>query len=42
MCDLITTFSVLLSYSGETPLDCAPATLQYKMKKKMEEDVMHG
>lgn len=34
---------------GETPLDCAPATLQYKMKKKMEEDVqsipthvMHG
>ncbi|XP_065850777.1 uncharacterized protein [Euphorbia lathyris] len=22
---------------GETPLDCAPATLQYKMKKKMEE-----
>ncbi|KAH6779203.1 Ankyrin repeat family protein [Perilla frutescens var. hirtella] len=23
---------------GETPLDCAPATLQYKMKKKMEED----
>ncbi|CAH9077053.1 unnamed protein product [Cuscuta europaea] len=24
---------------GETPLDCAPATLQYKMKKKMEEAV---
>ncbi|XP_050219222.1 uncharacterized protein LOC126669720 [Mercurialis annua] len=24
---------------GETPLDCAPATLQYKMRKKMEE---HG
>ncbi|KAI3443493.1 hypothetical protein Pfo_000158 [Paulownia fortunei] len=24
---------------GETPLDCAPATLQYRMKKKMEEDV---
>ncbi|KAL6560077.1 hypothetical protein OROHE_006315 [Orobanche hederae] len=24
---------------GETPLDCAPAMLQYKMKKKMEEDV---
>ncbi|XP_058215250.1 uncharacterized protein LOC131326476 isoform X2 [Rhododendron vialii] len=22
---------------GETPLDCAPATLQYKMQKKMEE-----
>ncbi|KAI4335135.1 hypothetical protein L6164_013809 [Bauhinia variegata] len=22
---------------GETPLDCAPATLQYKMRKKMEE-----
>lgn len=22
---------------GETPLDCAPATLQYKMKKKIEE-----
>lgn len=22
---------------GETPLDCAPATLQFKMKKKMEE-----
>ncbi|KAK2984476.1 hypothetical protein RJ640_026963 [Escallonia rubra] len=22
---------------GETPLDCAPVTLQYKMKKKMEE-----
>ncbi|KAJ8750848.1 hypothetical protein K2173_016029 [Erythroxylum novogranatense] len=22
---------------GETPLDCAPATLQYKMKNKMEE-----
>ncbi|XAR51143.1 hypothetical protein NMG60_11005692 [Bertholletia excelsa] len=22
---------------GETPLDCAPATLQYKMKQKMEE-----
>ncbi|PIN13872.1 hypothetical protein CDL12_13504 [Handroanthus impetiginosus] len=24
---------------GETPLDCAPATLQYRMKKKMEEDM---
>ncbi|GFP91960.1 putative ankyrin repeat protein pa3287 [Phtheirospermum japonicum] len=24
---------------GETPVDCAPATLQYKMKKKIEEDV---
>lgn len=24
---------------GETPLDCAPATLQYKMKQKMEENV---
>ncbi|KAG8376289.1 hypothetical protein BUALT_Bualt09G0047700 [Buddleja alternifolia] len=24
---------------GETPLDCAPATLQYKMKKKMEENM---
>lgn len=23
---------------GETPLDCAPATLQYKMRQKMEED----
>lgn len=23
---------------GETPLDCAPATLQYKMQKKLEED----
>lgn len=22
---------------GETPLDCAPATLQYKMKMKMQE-----
>ena len=22
---------------GETPIDCAPATLQYKMRKKMEE-----
>ncbi|MED6159753.1 hypothetical protein PIB30_045224 [Stylosanthes scabra] len=22
---------------GETPLDCAPATLQYKMRKKMED-----
>ncbi|KAL6507685.1 hypothetical protein OROGR_023880 [Orobanche gracilis] len=28
---------------GETPLDCAPATLQYKMKKKTEEDMQsHG
>lgn len=27
---------------GETPLDCAPATLQYKMKKKMEEKVQCG
>nr|GMC50047.1 hepatocyte growth factor-regulated tyrosine kinase substrate [Ipomoea batatas]GMC53929.1 hepatocyte growth factor-regulated tyrosine kinase substrate [Ipomoea batatas] len=27
---------------GETPLDCAPATLQYKMKKKMEETVQCG
>ncbi|KAK6147528.1 hypothetical protein DH2020_018440 [Rehmannia glutinosa] len=24
---------------GETPIDCAPATLQYRMKKKMEEDM---
>ncbi|KAL2458843.1 Ankyrin repeat family protein [Forsythia ovata] len=24
---------------GETPLDCAPATLQYRMKKKMEESI---
>ncbi|KAL1547886.1 hepatocyte growth factor-regulated tyrosine kinase substrate-like [Salvia divinorum] len=23
---------------GETPLDCAPATLQYKMKQKMKDD----
>ncbi|GER41746.1 leucine-rich repeat/extensin [Striga asiatica] len=23
---------------GETPLDCAPATLQYRIKQKMEED----
>ncbi|PRQ47145.1 putative chromatin regulator PHD family [Rosa chinensis] len=23
---------------GETPLDCAPVTLQYKMRQKMEED----
>ncbi|RAL43677.1 hypothetical protein DM860_017533 [Cuscuta australis] len=27
---------------GETPLDCAPATLQYKMKKKMEETEQCG
>ncbi|EEF46179.1 vacuolar protein sorting-associated protein 27 [Ricinus communis] len=27
---------------GETPLDCAPATLQYKMKKKMEEHGQQG
>lgn len=27
----------LFCYSGETPLDCAPATLQYKMRTKMEE-----
>ncbi|GAB4838112.1 hypothetical protein Ancab_039835 [Ancistrocladus abbreviatus] len=25
---------------GETPLDCAPATLQYKMRKKMEEGLL--
>ncbi|EPS58612.1 hypothetical protein M569_16201, partial [Genlisea aurea] len=24
---------------GETPIDCAPTTLQYKMKKKIEEDM---
>ncbi|XP_011002822.1 PREDICTED: hepatocyte growth factor-regulated tyrosine kinase substrate-like [Populus euphratica] len=27
---------------GETPLDCAPATLQYKMKQKMEECGQQG
>ncbi|XP_073143458.1 uncharacterized protein [Henckelia pumila] len=27
---------------GETPLDCAPAMLQYKMKKKMEEAIQSG
>ncbi|XP_004508058.1 uncharacterized protein [Cicer arietinum] len=27
---------------GETPLDCAPATLQYKMRKKMEESRTMG
>ncbi|XP_019197004.1 PREDICTED: hepatocyte growth factor-regulated tyrosine kinase substrate [Ipomoea nil] len=27
---------------GETALDCAPATLQYKMKQKMEETVQGG
>ncbi|KAG6736582.1 hypothetical protein POTOM_060549 [Populus tomentosa] len=27
---------------GETPLDCAPATLQYKMKQKMEESGQQG
>lgn len=26
---------------GETPLDCAPATLQYKMRAKMEEALPH-
>ncbi|KAL8251483.1 hypothetical protein R6Q59_035176 [Mikania micrantha] len=25
------------NFQGETPLDCAPVTLQFKMKKKMEE-----
>jgi ankyrin repeat protein len=27
---------------GETPLDCAPATLQYKMQKKREESEQLG
>ncbi|XP_052182193.1 uncharacterized protein LOC127794923 isoform X2 [Diospyros lotus] len=27
---------------GETPLDCAPATLQYKMRTKMEEKAQSG
>lgn len=27
---------------GETPLDCAPATLQFKMRKKMEEGGQKG
>ncbi|CAK7352698.1 unnamed protein product [Dovyalis caffra] len=27
---------------GETPLDCAPATLQYKMKQKIEESGQQG
>ncbi|KAL6992508.1 hypothetical protein U1Q18_010618 [Sarracenia purpurea var. burkii] len=27
---------------GETPLDCAPATLKYKMEKKMEESEQLG
>lgn len=27
---------------GETPLDCAPATLQYKMKTKLKESKQHG
>ncbi|CAA3009419.1 hepatocyte growth factor-regulated tyrosine kinase substrate-like isoform X2 [Olea europaea var. sylvestris] len=30
---------VCKNLQGETPLDCAPATLQYRMKKKMEESV---
>ncbi|CAI9787398.1 unnamed protein product [Fraxinus pennsylvanica] len=29
---------VCKNFQGETPLDCAPATLQYRMKKKMEEN----
>lgn len=28
--------------SGETPLDCAPATLQYRMQRKMEEGGKKG
>ncbi|GLT97175.1 hypothetical protein SLE2022_147550 [Rubroshorea leprosula] len=27
---------------GETPLDCAPATLQYKMRMKLNESKQHG
>ncbi|KAH7574485.1 hypothetical protein JRO89_XS03G0302100 [Xanthoceras sorbifolium] len=27
---------------GETPLDCAPVTLQYKMRQKMEEGKQHA
>ncbi|PWA76526.1 FYVE zinc finger, Zinc finger, RING/FYVE/PHD-type, Ankyrin repeat-containing domain protein [Artemisia annua] len=31
------TTELIIFLSGETPLDCAPVTLQFKMKKKMEE-----
>ncbi|KAK9213086.1 hypothetical protein WN943_002473 [Citrus x changshan-huyou] len=31
-------FTNQLSRIGESPLDCAPVTLQYKMRQKMEED----
>ena len=32
--ELLTSF---ICWAGETPLDCAPAMLQYKMRQRMEE-----
>lgn len=36
--DILHNGSIVTTATGETPLDCAPASLQYKIREKMGEE----